>query len=111
MHKGIFSQTLCILTEKAATARTMLDALGDFPVLGQPKPTSDWQFGGDPSVVLSFRPNVNGKVAVDYVGQKWPDDMGDPKHDYMTFGAWAMGHFGPFTYPGGLARAGQHSWN
>jgi hypothetical protein len=37
--------------------------------------------------------------------------MGDPQSDSMTFAAWSMGHFGPFAYPGSLARARQHAWS
>ena len=36
--------------------------------------------------------------------------MGDAKSDPMTFGAWSMGYFGPFAYPGGLTRAIQQPW-
>src|SRR5262249_47299033 len=69
----------------------------------------DWRFGG-PTLVVTFLPEVNGYAAVDVVNQPWPDGMGDPKNDPKTFGAWGTGHFGPLTFPGGLARAGQHSW-
>jgi hypothetical protein len=37
--------------------------------------------------------------------------MGDPKSDPWTFGAWTMGYFGPFAFPGSLARARQHAWS
>lgn len=36
--------------------------------------------------------------------------MGDPKKETMIFGAWTMGHFGPFAYPSGLQRALQQCW-
>ncbi len=36
--------------------------------------------------------------------------MGDPKSDLTTFAAWSMGHFGPYAFPGSLARAQQHAW-
>lgn len=67
-------------------------------------------FGG-PGVVIAFRPEVNGYAAVDVVNQSWPDAMGDPKSDRLTFGAWAVGQFGPFAFPGCLSRAGQHAWS
>jgi hypothetical protein len=69
-----------------------------------------WFFGG-PRLTIPFRREVNGYVMVDSVDRPWPDHMGDPKKAPLIFGAWSMGHFGPFAYPGGLARAGQHSWN
>src|SRR5579862_3035689 len=67
-------------------------------------------FGG-PGAIIPFRPEVNGYVIVDVVNQPWPDGMGDAKTDVMTFGAWSMGQFGPFAFPGGLARARQHAWS
>lgn len=60
--------------------------------------------------VASYCPDVNGRVIVDSVAFPWPDGMGNPQTDATTFGAWSFGQFGPFTYPGGLQRAGQHSW-
>jgi len=38
--------------------------------------------------------------------------MGDPKTESTLFGAWGMGHFGPYAFPGSLERAKQHchSW-
>ena len=70
----------------------------------------EWAFGG-PSLVTPFRPEVNGHVSIDIVSRPWPDSMGDPKGDSMVFAAWSMGHFGPYTYPGALARATQQSWH
>jgi hypothetical protein len=37
--------------------------------------------------------------------------MGDPKTETTLFGAWSMGHFGPFAYPHGLQRATQQAWS
>jgi hypothetical protein len=71
--------------------------------------TTSWPFGG-PALIVSYRPEVNGLISVDVVDRPWPDQMGDPKADPQVFGAWSMGHFGPFAWPGGLGRAGQHSW-
>ena len=53
---------------------------------------------------------MNGYVAVDVVNHPWPDAMGDPTASAMIFCRWLMGHFGPFVYPGNLARAEQHNW-
>ncbi|MDJ0847938.1 MAG: hypothetical protein QNK04_06055 [Myxococcota bacterium] len=36
--------------------------------------------------------------------------MGDPQREPLLMGAWSMGHFGPFAYPGGLERAAQQCW-
>ena len=112
MPKGIYSQCLCVLTTCEIPITEIGKALQAYDVLGYPDHSREvpWQFSG-PSLVASYRPDVNGKVVVDSVSLPWPDGMGDPQTDVTTFGAWSMGHFGPFTYPGGLRRAGQHSWH
>jgi hypothetical protein len=56
-----------------------------------------------------MRPEVNGYVLVDVLPHPWPDKMGDPKADPELFGAWGMGWFGPFVFPGNLMRAVEHS--
>lgn len=63
-----------------------------------------------PALLVAYRPEVHGNVAVDIVDRRWPDHMGDPKKEAMLLGAWSMGFFGPFTYPRGLQRAVQQSW-
>lgn len=110
MAKGIFSQTLCLLTDRVIPLEEIAAALPSFTILGSPGGTQDWQISA-PSLVLAYRPEVNGKVTVDFVDQRWPDAMGEEKSDKTTFSAWSMGYFGPFTYPNNLLRAGQHSWS
>jgi len=109
--KGLFTQCLCLLTDGRTTVEDVRAALkaADFKVLKRAKPQKDWQLGG-PILVVNYRPEVNGFAAVDLVERPWPDEMGDPKADAKTFGAWGAGHFGPLAFPGGLARAGEHSW-
>jgi hypothetical protein len=80
-----------------------------FEIAKEVPPAKDPPFGG-PGLTIPFLLAANGYVAVDVVNQPWPDAMGDPKTDAVTFGAWTFGHFGPFTYPGGLARAQQHAF-
>lgn len=46
-----------------------------------------------------------------FVDRSWPDGMGDPQEEAMTFGAWTMGQFEPFTYPGNLERVTQQAWS
>ena len=108
MAKGLFSQGVALLTDGRTTVKDVKRALvgHKFKVAREVKSHGDWRFSG-PSVVIPFRPDVNGYAAVDIVDQPWPDAMGDPKSDPMTFGAWSMGHFGPFAHPGGLSRAVQ----
>jgi hypothetical protein len=73
-------------------------------------PASEMRWFSGPSLIVPFRPDANGYASIDVINKPWPDAMGDPKADPMLFGAWSMGHFGPHTFPGGLERAGQHSW-
>jgi hypothetical protein len=109
MPKGFVTQTACVLLKKMITPQQLELALASFPVQGRRQGAESWVFGGS-SVTMAFRPEVNGYVMVDLVDQVWPDHMGDPKKDPMLFGAWSMGFFGPFTFPGGLERASQQCW-
>jgi hypothetical protein len=108
--KGMFTQGVCLLTDGRTTIDNVEQALMDFSVLKRTPAGQDWRFGG-PAVVVAYRPEINGLVTIDVVNERWPDHMGDPKGDAMTFGAWSMGFFGPFAFPGGLERACQHSWS
>jgi Domain of unknown function (DUF4261) len=107
--KGQFTAGACVLFERPVSLEQLAGVLAAFDVANRLPEGSDWAFRG-PSLTLAFRPEVNGSVAVDTVDRPWPDPMGDPKTDPMLFGAWAMGNFGPFTFPNGLKRAAQHSW-
>jgi hypothetical protein len=112
MAKGIFTQGVCVLTDgtpKLDEIAAALEAI-QFEIVKRSPEQKDWRFGG-PTVVVDYRPEVNGYIAVDVVNQPWPDSMGDPKGDPLLFGAWSMGQFGPLTFPGGLARAAQHNWS
>ena len=80
-----------------------------FEIVKEMPAQEHWALAG-PTVVVAFIPEVNGYAAVDVVDQPWPDSMGDPKEDSITFAAWSMGHFGPFAFPGSLARARQQAW-
>lgn len=93
-----------MLFERPVPLDALADALREFEVVNRSDEVTDWAFGGS-SLSLAFRPEVNGYVSVDTVDRPWPDHMGDPKTDPMLFGAWSMGHFGPFTFPNGLSRA------
>jgi hypothetical protein len=112
MAKGLFTQTLCLLTQAPPSLDMLRTRLGDrgFEIAGERPASGSWQLGG-PSLMLPYRPDVNGYVIVDVVEHPWPDGMGDPGKDPGTFGAWSMGHFGPLAFPGGLERAVQHAWS
>ncbi len=110
MAKGMFTQCLCILLRKAISIGQIETALKHFELRGRHDANEIWAFSG-PSVTLAYLEAVNGYVTVDVVDSPWPDGMGDPQNEPMIFGAWSMGHFGPFAFPGGLQRAAQHCWN
>jgi hypothetical protein len=108
-RKGFFTQGLAILLRNSPSLRAVEERLGDFEIIDRVEYSAAWATGG-PSVVVPYRPDVNGFVSIDVVDQRWPDRMGDPKADAGVFAAWGMGHFGPGAWPGGLERACQHSW-
>jgi hypothetical protein len=82
------------------------EGLEDFSVVKtRAEGSTHWTFGGS-SLVVAYRPDVNGYVAVDTIDHRWPDHMGDQKADPEVFGAWHFGHFGPGAWPGNLEWAG-----
>ena len=104
MAKGFFTQSAMVLFERVPTLEQLETLLEPFEVVkANPEQGPAWM--GGPSLLLPFRPEVNGYVLVDLVDRAWPDGMGDPQHDPDLFGAWTLGHFGPFVYPENLARA------
>src|SRR5262245_20796090 len=111
MAKGFFTHSVCLLTDGSTTIDDIKEALEakHVEIVKEAPPQKDWRFGG-PTLVVVYLPEDNGYAAVDVVNQRWPDTMGDPKTDSKTFAAWSMGHFGPLTFPGNLARAAEHAW-
>jgi hypothetical protein len=108
-HKGFYTQGICTLLAEEPTLDAVADSLHEFEIVKRVAPVGQWPFGG-PSVIIPYRPDVNGFVSVDIVNHPWPDHMGDPENESTLFGAWSMGHFGPSAYPGNLARAAAQSW-
>jgi hypothetical protein len=106
MRKGQYTQGLAILLRNAVPLRAIEEQLKDFEVVKRIEARAK----RGPTVIVAYRPDVNGYVAIDVVDQPWPDQMGGAKADLEVFGAWALGHFGPGAWPGGLERACQHSW-
>ncbi len=107
--KGFYSQGLVILTERFVEIEELRPLLPEYPFLRTIPAGEHWEMGGA-SALIDFRPEVNGRVLIDTVPHPWPDHMGNPKTEITLFGAWSMGHFGPFAYPRGLERATQQSW-
>jgi hypothetical protein len=117
-HKGFFTQCVTVLTERPLTADDMAGALANLDVVRHTTADEEraarpqlaqfegfnWM-GGHETWVVAMRPEVNGYVVVESVAAPWPDHMGDPKAEPMLFGAWSMGFFGPFAFPGNLERA------
>jgi uncharacterized protein DUF4261 len=110
MAKGYFTQCAVVLLEAAPRMAQVQELLRAFPQDGvRTNPDPGWM-GGPEALVLPFRPEANGLIVVDWLESPWPDGMGDPQADPILFGAWSMGFFGPFTFPGSLERAVQHAW-
>ncbi|HVY23907.1 MAG TPA: DUF4261 domain-containing protein [Steroidobacteraceae bacterium] len=111
MPKGMISQSAVLLTTESISTTQLKEVLGknNFTVVKETPPGEAWQFGGA-SLLIAYRPDINGYVSIDVVNQLWPDSMGNPKTDFTTFGAWTTGWFGPWAYPMGLQRARDHSW-
>jgi hypothetical protein len=109
--KGLFTQGVAILLKQKVTPDDIEPLLKSFKIIKRKDDFQQWEFGG-PTLIIEYRPEVNGLVSVDIVDRPWPDNMGDPKSELMLFGAWSMGHFGPYTFPGSFERARQqcHTW-
>jgi len=100
--KSFFTQGVAVLFEQVPTLDVIEAVLGRVVLKRNEVGTA--MFSG-PSLLVGFRPEVNGLIQIDIVDRPWPDDMGSPNGDPELFAAWSMGHFGPFTYPGNLERA------
>ncbi|UJR78231.1 DUF4261 domain-containing protein [Sandaracinus amylolyticus] len=112
---GMYTQCMCVLFDRAPTIDATAARLDRFTIVGERAAAGGrdgWTLAG-PAVVVAYRPEVNGHVLVDVVDRPWPDGMGAPNGPEETlFSSWAMGAFGPSTFPGNLERAMQqaHTW-
>jgi hypothetical protein len=97
MAKGFWTQGIAILLDSAVSLDEIEPLLGDFEIVRRVATGDSWEMGGD-SLLIAFRPEVNGFVALDVVNRPWPDTMGDPENEITLFGAWSMGYFGPLTF-------------
>jgi hypothetical protein len=109
MPKGFFTQSACILLSTPTSLDAVVPLLSEFQIAKRIDEPTELHFGG-PSLILSYRPEVNGYAKVDVRDGKWPDQMGDPEKESMLFAAWSMGHYGPLAFPGNLQRAQQQLW-
>lgn len=110
MPKGMFTQGVSILLDRPVGLDEIEPTLADFDVRRRNDEGTSWELGG-PTLIVARDLEANALVAVDTVDRRWPDHMGDPQQEPMIFGAWSMGNFGPFAYPGGLERAAQQCWS
>lgn len=108
MAKALFTQSADILLSKETSLDAIVPLLSGFEIANRVDTAQE--FSG-PSVLLPFRPKVNGYVHVDIRNQKWPDHMGDPESELTLFTSWSMGFYGPLAFPGGLKRAQQQLWS
>lgn len=109
MAKGMFTQGAVVLLDRPVSLDAIEAALPDFEIRNRIDPNEQWAFGG-PTLLVDYRVEVNGIVLVDVIDCPWPDHMGNVNNDPIILGAWSMGFFGPFTYPGGLQRAAGQCW-
>lgn len=110
MPKGLFTASSVVLCERMLPIEVLAEQLDGLPVLGSRQQEEPGWFMSSDSIVLDYRPEVEGKVVVDMIDQPWPDTMGDPQRDPELFAAWAMQAFGPSVFPGNLDRARQQAW-
>jgi len=108
MAKGLFTQGICVLLEHAVDLSKIESSLSGFEIVGRHEASS----AEDPTctLVLRFRPEVEGHILVSLSPNPWPDDMGDPEDTPELFVAWSLGQFGPLAFPGCLERATEQSW-
>lgn len=109
MPKGLFTQSACVLLSRETSLDEIAPLLSEFTIAKRTEPPANPNFGG-PSLLIPYRPEVKGCVSVEARSGKWPDHMGDAKTEFELFGAWSMGFFGPFTFPGNLQRATEQLW-
>lgn len=107
---SLFSQSAYILVYKAPSLDELAEALAEFTIDGRTEapPDGHWALGGASLIVA--HPEGHGRVLIDVVDRKWPDDMGDPVKDPVLFAAWSAGGFGPAVFPGNLERGGKQAW-
>ena len=107
--KGFYSQAVAILLSRKITVDELEPFLAPFQIAKRTPGTPNPHLSG-PGLLVPYRADVNGYLAIDVADFKWPDDMGDPKAAPELFVSWSTGNYGPFAWPGNLERATQHLW-
>ncbi|MCA9539322.1 MAG: DUF4261 domain-containing protein [Myxococcales bacterium] len=106
----MFTQSVCLLTTSPLTLDDLKPALKDFEILGRTEPQADahWAIGA-PAWVLQTPGEPRGRIIVDALAERWPENLGRPDDTALAAHA-AMGGFGPAVFPGCLERAGTQAW-
>ncbi len=84
-----------------------------FTIEGRTSPDSEAEASwgmGDGALMVRMEGVETGRILIDVVAQKWPDDMGSELGRGSLFHAWSSGIFGPLVYPGALTRAARQAW-
>lgn len=107
MAKGLFTQGMCVLLREPLTMAEIESRLSMFKVTGRQESIED--DAAPATLVMEYRPEVDGHLLITPSAAVWPDDMGEPDENPEAFVAWSLGQFGPLTYPGCLGRALEQS--
>ena len=108
MAKGLFTQGMCVLLRKPMPMAEIEARLKRFQIVGRHESVEDDD--APETLVLAYRPEVDGHLLVTPSRARWPDDMGDADESPERFVAWSLGQFGPLAFPGCLRRAAEQSW-
>src|SRR5689334_20023785 len=79
MAKGFFTQGAAILMSRPVTLDEIEPLLGAFQIVKRDEKGVEPNLSG-PSLLVAFRPEVNGYISIDLQNRPWPDHMGDPKN-------------------------------
>lgn len=112
MRKGLTTQCVIVLFDRVVDVEELVTALADFETSRRTEAAENVWITG-PGVLVPYRPEVNGYAAVDVVGRRWPDHLGDQaapgvlsrNGDPDVLAAWVVGRLGPGAGEGCLARA------
>lgn len=70
---------------------------------------ANWAMGNG-ALMVRMDGVETGRILIDVLDQKWPDDMGSELGKGSLFQAWSSGVFGPLVYPGAMTRAARQAW-
>jgi len=102
MAKGLFTQGMCVLLREPMSMSEVEKRLSMFTPTARQESLEDDD--APETLVMEYRPEVDGHLLVTPSSARWPDDMGEPDENPEAFVAWSLGQFGPLTYPGCLGR-------